>query len=182
MPTKTKRTTPSDKTKFVAEHNAVDTIQVRRPFRMHDDNKRRFVRLEIAAPTSLSTLKSTSGKFYPKGDGNTIGGMILNVSAGGVLVDLEGAVNEGDVVVLDFTLQEVEHLNQVLGLVKRVDFDGEGWLVGVEFITRQRLADILSNGECDLIASDLDHFDERVQQLLKKYIYREATTDRLNRS
>ena len=78
------------------------------PFRMKQENERRFVRLEISSPMSLKRLKDIEGGFEPGSDWHVIHGTILNISAGGVLTELDQAVSEGDVVSMHFTIQNVE--------------------------------------------------------------------------
>jgi len=72
-----------------------------------------------------------------------------------------------------FILQDVEKLDNVLGLVKRVDPDGEGCLVGIEFISRENLKDMLSQAEIDLLSENISGFEATVQQVLGRYLYRE---------
>ena len=163
--------------KFISEVPAEDTdVLVRKPFRVERDDKRRFVRLQISSPMSMKKIKDIGGGFWPEGDWHVIHGYILNISAGGVLVELEQAVSEGDVVSMQFTLQEVEQIDNVLGLVKRVDGVDDCFIAGIEFITRDYLQDHFSGGEIDLLAGEMTNFDESVRGVLNKYVYR-ATSD-----
>ena len=131
--------------KFVTDVDVEDTeIKVRRPFRLDKENQRRFVRLEISSPMSLNKIKDIFGNFWPAGEGYTIDGDILNISAGGVLVEIDQPLNEGDIVTMRFSLQGAETLDNVLGIVKRVDQDESCYLVGIEFICRDYLLDKLS--------------------------------------
>lgn len=168
----------SEKTKHVRD---VDTdrevVRVKRPFKMHRDEQRRFIRLEIASPMSLQKIKDGEGHYWPDADWHVINGMILNISAGGVLVDLDQAVEENDIVSMCFTLQDVEGLDNVLGLVKRADMEDGGCLAGIEFISADNLLDHLSQAELDLISSDYSNFDTSVRKVLDKYIMRQATTE-----
>ncbi|MBD3257618.1 hypothetical protein GF377_04235 [candidate division GN15 bacterium] len=162
--------------KFVNDIPAADTdILVRKPFKIERENTRRFVRLEISTPMSLKKIKDIGGGFWPEGDWHIIQGMILNISAGGVLVELDQAINEGDVVSMQFTLQDVELLDNVLGLVKRVDSEPDYLIAGIEFITRDYLADHFSSAEMELLDGELTNFDEKMRQVLNKYVYSEAT-------
>ena len=164
--------------KFVNDIPAEDTdIQARKPFKIERDNKRRFVRLEISSPMSLKKIRNIGGGFWPDGDWHVIEGYILNISAGGVLVELDQVVNEGDIVCMHFTLQDVEHLDNILGLVKRVDSEPDCYIAGIEFITRDYLIDHFSSAECDMLAPELTNFDESVRHILDKYVVRSATAD-----
>lgn len=165
------------KVKFVTDVDVKDTeIKVRRPFRLDKENQRRFVRLEISSPMSLNKIKDTFGNFWPAGEGYTIDGDILNISAGGVLVEIDQPLNEGDIVAMRFSLQEAETLDNVLGTIKRTDQDESCYLVGIEFIGRDYLLDKLSEGEMEMLSENLSNFTQTVQDVLKKYIYRERVT------
>ena len=164
----------SEKIRHVQDVAAeVDMIKVRRPFQVTRDNQRRFIRLEISSPMSLKKLKDVEGNYWPQGDWHVINGMILNISAGGVLVDLDQAVDPGDVVSMHFTIQNVEGLENVLGLVKRSDCEPEGCLAGIEFVTRDRLMDQFTKPELDLLGEDHTNFNSTVRQVLERYVERQ---------
>lgn len=147
-----------------------DTLVISKPFKLETDERRRYVRLEISSPMGLQKVKDIGGRFWPRGEHRVINGLILNISASGVLIEVTDPVNEGDVVVMRFTLQEVEQLEHVLGLVKRADFDGEAYLIGVEFITREDLSDSFTALEMSELSSDMTDFDGTVRTVLNKYI------------
>jgi hypothetical protein len=143
---------------------------VRAPFKMETNEKRRFVRLEISAPMSLQTLKDCNGGFWPEGDTRIVEGIILNISGGGVLADLTESINSGDVVAMRFILQDQEPLDDVLGMVKRVEASPEGCLTGIEFVTRKRLEDVFSKAEMDLLPQNYTNFAATVGKVLSKYV------------
>ncbi len=159
---------------FVSDVTTDGGVAVRKPFRLSKENQRRFIRLEISSPMSLQKIKDGDGGFWPEGDWHVIHGIILNISAGGVLVELEQAVTSGDVVSMRFTLQDVEELPHVLGLVKRSDADETGCLAGIEFVGREYLKDHFSNSEVDLLGDRHTNFDESIRQVLNKYVRQEA--------
>jgi len=164
----------NEKVKFVKDVETEKTeISVRKPFRVDRDNKRRFIRLQISSPMTMKKIKDAVGNFWPEGDWHMINGTILNISAGGVLVDIDQPLLEGDVVCMYFTLQEVECLDNVLGLVKRVDGENGFFLAGIEFITRDYLDDMFSGGELEMLPNDLNNFDDSVREVLNKYVYAE---------
>ncbi len=161
-----------EKVKFVRDVETMDMeMAVRKPFRIDRENKRRFIRLEISSPMSMKKIKDAVGNFWPEGDWHVINGTILNISAGGVLVEIDQPVLEGDIVSMHFTLQDVECLNNILGLVKRVDGEEGFFLAGIEFITRDYLVDLFSGGELDLLPRNLSNFNESVREVLNKYVY-----------
>jgi hypothetical protein len=161
----------SDKTKHIREIPAeVTNIHARHPFRVEKQEQRRFIRLEISSPMSLKKVKDGVGNYWPHGDWHVINGMILNISAGGVLVDLDQAVEAGDVVSMHFTLQEVECIDNVLGLVKRAEIEPEGCVAGIEFISKDILLDHFSKAEMDLLDEHHTNFDRSVRQVLNRYV------------
>jgi hypothetical protein len=168
----------TQRTKFVREVDTeTDELTVKKPFKVERDEKRRFIRLEISSPMSMKRIKDTTGGYWPQGENRVIEGTILNISAGGVLVDLQEMVEEGDVVAMHFTLQEVETLDDVLGLVKRVDPDAEAVTAGIQFITRDYLSDLFSQAEMDLLPKRYGNFDDSVRQVLNRYFEREIVSN-----
>jgi len=159
------------KPKFITEHELQGKEQqVHSPFKVTQDTRRRFVRVEITSPLFLQRIKGADGGFWPEGQGQPITGSILNISMGGVLVDLEDPIKTGDIVILRFNLQGEVILQNVLGLVKRSEESEGKYLTGVEFIDRESLADKMSDAEMDLLPGDIDGFDDNVRKVLKKHI------------
>ena len=164
----------SDKVKFVHDVDAQEAeFQARKPFKVEKEENRRFVRLEISSPMSMQRIKDAGGDFSPEGDWHTLHAMILNISAGGVLVELDQPLREGDIVSMHFTLQEIESLDHILGLVKRAEQNEGFFMAGIEFVSREHLNDILSQGEIDLLPDTMASFTESVRDVLNRYIFRE---------
>jgi hypothetical protein len=162
------------KAKFVSDIDvAGKEIKVRPPFHLTTENQRRFVRLEISAPMTLRKIKDVFGNFWVPETSFTIDGTILNVSAGGVLLEVDQPLNEGDIISMSFTLQENESLENVLGAVKRTDRDDTTFLAGVEFVGKNYLMDKFSQAELEMLSENLSDFEDTVQKMLKKYVYRE---------
>lgn len=167
----------SAKAKFVKDVETHGTQpKARKPFKVQEENRRKFIRLEIAAPMTLKKIKDRETHFWPDGDKHVINGLILNISAGGVLVELDQAVSEGDIVAMQFTLQGVETIANVLGMIKRADADEGVYITGIEFLSRKQLPDLMSRAEIDLLGDSCADFNERVKQVLSKYVYRENET------
>lgn len=163
-----------EKVKFIQEVPTDATvIAARRPFRVEEDNRRRFVRIEIASPVTLNKIRDAEGQFWPDGEWHVINGTILNISAGGLLVELDQQVLTGDVVALHFIMQDIEALNDVLGLVKRVEQDAEGIIAGISFVTRNEVTDLMSQGQIDMLPETLDDFEHTVRKVLSKYVFEE---------
>jgi len=158
-------------TKFVSDVDLTSALlTAKKPFKISKDDQRRFVRIEISTPMSMRKIKDVFGQFRPQQTDYTIEGSILNVSAGGVLFELEHPLNEGDIVSMRFRLQDVEDLQNVLGLDKRSDHDDGMYLCGIEFTSLEKLRDMLSSGEIDLIGDTVTDFNGSVQNALDKYI------------
>jgi len=160
------------KTKFISDLNISEkNFKARKPFKINRENQRQFVRLEISTPMTLRKIKDIFGNFWPSEEENSVAGDILNISGGGVLVDLDQPLNEQDIVSMRFSLQDVKALDNVLGLVKRVEHDDNCYLTGIEFVTYQQLEDRLSSAELKLLDNNFDDFSHRITDVLKQYIY-----------
>ncbi len=151
----------------------IEGFKAKKPFNVREENQRRFVRLEISAPMSMHRIKDTESGFWPDGDGQEIAGVILNISAGGLLVDLDQIIERGDIVSMNFTIQEVEVLENVLGRIKRVDIEPGGCIAGIEFVSASYLMDNFSSAEMQLITENHRHFDDSVKEVLGKYVSRQ---------
>ncbi len=164
----------TSKLKFVSDVNVEQNrIRASKPFRVETDNNRRYIRLEISSPMSLNKIKDVFGNFWPGENAPVIHGTILNISAGGLLVECDQPLNEGDVVSMKFTVQDVEVLDNVLGLVKRCDPEDDCSLAGIEFISHNRLEDKLTSAEMELLTEKVANFHQSVQKVLERYLYHE---------
>ncbi len=160
------------KIRFVSDVDVHERrIDIRPPFRIDRENQRRFVRLEIQSPISVRRVKDDLGNFWPDENSYQFDGEILNISAGGVLVDLEQPLGENDVLSMRFSLQQQVTVQNVLGIVKRVERDDSHYLVGIEFISRNRLDDRLSDSELVLLTEQYGDFQQCVQEVLRNYLY-----------
>ncbi|MBN2227411.1 MAG: PilZ domain-containing protein [candidate division Zixibacteria bacterium] len=158
--------------KVISDIDAGENVMsVKPPFQLLHDQQRRYIRLEISEPITYTVVKNNTGGFWPQGDGPVYDGSILNLSAGGVLISSVDPVEEGSLLVLQMKLQDVEMLENVIGLVKRCDGDYGDWLIGVEFLSNDQLQDRLSSAELDMIVADIAPFDIRLREVLAKYVY-----------
>ena len=165
------------RTKIISEVDAGENVvSVRSPFRLYKDQTRRYIRLEISEPIEYSILKDDTGGFWPEGDGPSFKGNILNLSAGGVLVESNEPVSEGSLIVLKMSLQDVETLDGIIGTVKRADSDEDQWLIGIEFIPSEYLQDGLSSAELDVIPKNLTSFDKSLSNVLSRYVFMKNTS------
>lgn len=157
--------------RFIYEVEATDSQTIaRKPFKVERREKRSFIRIEISSPLSLKTIKNGRGNFSPEDNGSTIDGTILNISASGVLADINEKLTKGDIVSMRFTLQGDVELDRVLGIVKRCESDDEGVIAGIEFVSDEKLRDLLSCAEMDLIKDRFTDFSSGVNRLLNDFI------------
>lgn len=145
-------------------------FEIRAPFKIMEDNRRRFIRIDIDAPVSYQAIKSDDG-FWPECDGPSGEGEIINISAGGILMFIEQPLLENTILSMSLRLEGCETIDNILGKVKRVEMDAGGYLVGVESITREKLDDTMSKIELEQLSTDLSSFTERLRNLLNNYIY-----------
>ncbi|MFH1688309.1 MAG: PilZ domain-containing protein [bacterium] len=159
----------SDNPAEVSDHR----IGVRPPLQAETEDMRRFVRLEIISPARLRRIKDIFGGFCPEGD-YEIQATILNLSDGGVLLECDQPLNEGDVVGMRFTVSQVAPLDGVLGLVKRCEPDENLNLIGIQFVNREDLTDYLSEIEMELLSGNFADFNAIVKRVLSGYLQSEA--------
>lgn len=144
--------------------------RIRKPFKVTQETQRKYIRLEISTPMTLRKVRDMLGNFYPTEEDYHIDGEILNISEGGLLCDLNEPVSENDIVALRFGLQEAVTVDSILGLVKRVDHDEDKYLTGIQFIDRADLEDRLSDAEIELLSDNLNGFDNRIAEVLQRYL------------
>ena len=65
-------------------------------------------------------------------------------------------------------------------MAKRVDADSDGYLVGIEFVTREDLGDLFSKDELTQLSGQLIAFDESVRRVLNKYLRKEEASNNGN--
>lgn len=152
-------------------------FELKRPVQLHRGKKRQYVRLEVEAPITFARIDLDR----PLEDLETrqIEGTILNISGGGVLIDSNQGVAEGEYIAMSFELREYEMLSGVVGRVQRLDEDGEdGCLLGVEFCGERELINVF--GEAN-VGARLASFDERVKRTILKFIFDRKVAERLNK-
>jgi len=160
--------------KFITEHNVQDSSKnVKLPFKLSERNRRQFIRVEIVSPLYVQRIKSAEGEFWPDGQGQPVEGSIINISLGGVLIDIDDSFSPGDIVTLRFNLQGEVIVENVLGMVKRSDESEGNYLTGIEFIDRSKLEDILSEAELNILPLEFSGFNDNIQKILQKYLTEE---------
>jgi c-di-GMP-binding flagellar brake protein YcgR len=152
-----------------------ESFIVRQALQLYKTRKRRYVRLEIAAPVVFAPLDVDRPLDQDHLDQQT--GTILNISGGGVLLACSKRLDEEAYVSLNLELAGLETLAGVIGKIKRVDSDGEDeYLVGVEFCSEKELTTVF--GEAN-IGSVISSFDNRVKRYLLRYVFANKVSERM---
>ncbi len=164
---------------FINKMEILDgNVKVSSPFTLESDGHRKYVRLELAEPVTFLEIKQPGDSFAPEGIEEVREGRILNLSSGGALIDSSDIVAAGSLVALTFTLQGDVRLSDVLAIVRRVDIvDGVG-VMGMSFIGRDQLQDVLSGGELELLDSRFNKFVMQAESALAKYVTSQANQSR----
>lgn len=136
-------------------------------------HKRRFVRLDITSPVEIKLLVKPENENQEPGL-IPFKGEVLNVSAGGVLIESEDAVPEDNYVIMEFELNNTDRISGIVGKVKRCDSEEESiHLIGVEFCTREEIDANCPKEYMPLIGEQCLSFTEKVRELLDKYVFSE---------
>jgi len=165
------------KQQTTTSNNIDEGFIIKQPLRLYREKKRRYVRLEIAAPITYSVIELDR----PLNDAHLSqhDGMILNISGGGVLFTGKTALVEGQFLTMNLELTGCDLLTGVAGKVKRIDEDGEGgYLVGVEFCSEPELTEVFGSAN---IGSVISSFDSRVRRFLLRYIFARKVSERLQK-
>ena len=102
-------------------------------------------------------------------------GEILNLSEGGILLEVSQTVPEGVLLSMNLPLEGSGSLGGVLGLVKRVEEDEEKFLIGVEFCGTKRLKEFFKGKKFSLTAQNLKSFPEKIKESIEKYQVKEPS-------
>ena len=149
---------------------------IKQALQLYKARRRRYVRLEIAAPVVFAPIDIDRPLDHDHLDQLT--GTILNISGGGALLACPKQLSENGFLSMNLELTGLEMLTGVIGKVKRVDDDGDGeYLVGVEFCSEQELVTVF--GEAN-IGSVISSFDNRIKRYLLRYVFASKVSERLH--
>ena len=134
-------------------------------------NKRRFVRLDIFSPVNFATVIVEADRrvrLHPEKKA----GILLNLSAGGVLLSTTDPASEGELVLMKFDIKGFDALTNVLGKVKRVEEREEGEkLIGVEFLSVENLPDPeIALGLSRLVGTP-NEFNQILSRTISRYVF-----------
>jgi c-di-GMP-binding flagellar brake protein YcgR len=135
------------------------------------EQKRRYVRLEIFSPVTFSSIvtdESQRARRHPAKKG----GLLLNLSGGGVLISTTDNVLSGEYVLLTFEIKGFDALTSVLGRVKRVEEceDGER-LVGIEFLTPEQVDNPSLAVSLSRLSDNPLGFSDSLRRLVSRFVF-----------
>jgi c-di-GMP-binding flagellar brake protein YcgR len=144
--------------------------------------RRRFVRIDIAGDIEFKVVETSSGQEPQLSLDKR--GQLLNISAGGILLNTNKELKRDNIVLLNFSLKNSQRLENVLGLVKRSerstdsDSDRKEYLAGIEFMTKKQALELLTSEITDTLPSTVNFFDEALQQVIVQFVYRQQVESR----
>ena len=135
-----------------------------------EENQREFVRFELSTSIKIYPLKDVSGNFHQEDDQVATNGSLLNLSEGGLLIETEDQISEGDIVFMTLEIKDVSEIKNILGKVKRVDREDKTSIIGIELTSKDDLVDDLSQAELDLMGDRFSHFRDAIKSLLGNHV------------
>ncbi len=158
------------KAKAAAATVTKKTSPVAQPAASADRQTRRFVRIEVSSPVSFVPFRLPLAG--PVDVSQICNGRVLNISGGGLLLETSAWVEPSDYLLLRIGLFENCHLERVVGRVKRMESTGSGeCLLGIEFLTREMLHQLVAELPNGYLPSESGAFDEKLRELLSKQIF-----------
>jgi c-di-GMP-binding flagellar brake protein YcgR len=146
-----------EKTMKIAQTSAINRTQ-----------RRKYVRLDISGKMQFRILDIDNRE----NSGPDQSGILLNISAGGVLFESKVKVPEKGFIVVSFALKGHQTLNGILAVIKRSEGSKtKGYLIGAEFITRHNSAEYDLEYIDEFLPPGAGTFDENLQKLVVQYIY-----------
>lgn len=153
----------------VTEKLNLSSLTGRSPFPIGDSQGRRYVRVEVTSPSDFRLLLVKKGKIRLSKDQSS--GRILNLSCGGMLLEVGKAIPEGAFLVLSLNLNGLVILEGVLGKTKRMEPTGDGgYLVGVEFCDRKELEDFTSKEQIEGLPVKVASFNQKLKEIILGYV------------
>ncbi len=138
--------------------------------------RRKFVRIDIQGQVQFRLIDLKSDDF---GQAEKLeSGALLNISAGGILLCTTAQIKQGDYVLLNFKLKYHERLENILGVVKRAEKQHKDSLVGIEFLTKDRLA-LPEHAHIAMYLPPLaTYFDDELERHIVQYVYNQEVAAR----
>lgn len=138
--------------------------------------RREFVRIDYVSKltyTLLTNLKDENQKFEWSPS------RTRNLSAGGLLMDVENEVKIGDLLLLKINNYSTMNIPRFVAVCcRRLVTEGEKLLVGVEFIIAEKLHKYFKPEELKRLPTQVKNFDIRNQNKLVRFIFEEQIEER----
>jgi c-di-GMP-binding flagellar brake protein YcgR len=133
--------------------------------------RRRYVRLEVFSPVEFRTLIIDENKRV-RSHPEKRAGVLLNLSGGGVLISTSDTAAADDLLLLTFEIKGLDALENILGLVKRVEEceDGER-LVGIEFIGVDHFTDPVLVENLSRLSKNPMGFNDSLKRFVSRYVF-----------
>jgi len=144
--------------------------------------RRRFVRIDVAGQVTFKTVEMSMGHGPEISLDKS--GELLNISAGGVLLNSSTNLKRDNLVLLNFRLKNSQRLENVLGVVKRHEQVNDpqdsqsDYLTGIEFLTKNQATEKLTHDVTETLPSTVNFFDEALQQAIVQYVYKQQIQSR----
>lgn len=153
----------------VPEKMNLPPLSGKTPFPIRSSQGRKYVRIEIISPVKFRLLLPRRGRISLSK--NQCSGKILNLSCGGILLEIGEAVAEGTWLALSLNLNEVVVLEGVLGKIKRVEPTENGeYLVGVEFCSTEELKNFISREQIQKLPIKVASFNHKLKEIISGYV------------
>ncbi len=144
--------------------------------------RRRFVRIDIAGDITFRVLETKQ----QHGGGLSLEkkGELLNISAGGILINTKEKLKQDDIILMNFWLKNSQRLMNILGIAKRVersdetDSQAEDNIIGIEFLSKEELGEKLPFNLAEFLPPDASCFNEALQQVIVQFVYRQQVEAR----
>jgi len=153
----------------VSEKSSGIPLSEKDVFPIRSSQGRKYVRIEVSSPVDFRLLIPKRGKISLSR--NQSSGKILNLSCGGILLESDEAISEGEFLLLSLNLNGLVILEGVLGKTKRVESTEDGeYLLGVEFCSREELENLASKEEIEKLPVKVASFNHKLREIVLGYV------------
>jgi c-di-GMP-binding flagellar brake protein YcgR len=153
-----------------------NTTTLKQLSKAESTQRRKFVRIDIQGQVNFRVLDLKSDDFDQMNKMES--GALLNISAGGILLCSTAKISQGDYLLLNFRLKNQEKLENILGVVKRAEAQSKDSLIGVEFLTKDRLGLPEHIHVAGFLPSFASYFDDELERHLVQYVYNQEVAAR----
>jgi len=137
--------------------------------------RREFVRIEYTTSLKYTVLK-TKGDIQ---NYNWHSSLSYNISAGGMLLGVDGEVREGELLLLMITNHARLGIPRfVTAICRRITERKDDIKAGVEFIRDDMLSKYFSEEQVDRLPSQVKKFNSRIQNKLVRFVFEEQVRER----